>query len=120
MLNKFSMTELVHPRLGPRRRDGTALGLAVHPLRLCRAAGPGLYALGLPDMGLGDHLRQPRPRILALRLLGAVAAGGGDDVAGAVHAAACQLLQATIGVGGEASSDERRVRKECVSTCRSR
>src|SRR3546814_10953192 len=102
MLNKFSMTELVHPRLGPRRLDGTALGLAVHPLRLCRAAGPGLYALGLPDMGLGDQLRQPRPRILAIRLLGAVAAGGDDDLAGAVHAAAGQLLQATISAGGAA------------------
>src|SRR3546814_18249010 len=123
MLNKFSMTELVHPRLGPRRLDGTALGLAVHPLRLCRAAGPGLYALGLPDMGLGDQLRQPRPRILAIRLLGAVAAGGDDDLAGAVHAAAGQLLQATIGVGGEAELERsagRRVGQECVSKCRSR
>src|SRR3546814_9929985 len=100
------MTELVHPRLGPRRLDGTALGLAVHPLRLCRAAGPGLYALGLPDMGLGDQLRQPRPRILAIRLLGAVAAGGDDDLAGAVHAAAGQLLQATLGVGGEAELED--------------
>src|SRR3546814_4698092 len=106
MLNKFSMTGLVHPRLGPRRLDGTALGLAVHPLRLCRAAGPGLHALGLPDMGLGDQLRQPRPRILAIRLLGAVAAGGDDDLAGAVHAAAGQLLQATIGVGGRSELED--------------
>ena len=43
-----------------------------------------LIRFGLADMGPGDQLRQPRAGFLAIGFLGAVLAGGDDDLAAAV------------------------------------
>ena len=71
-------------------------GLArLRPLALCR-----------PDMGLPDQRGQPRAGIFAIGLLGAVFAGGDDDLATNGHPAAGQRLEARIDVRRQAEPEQ--------------
>src|SRR3954468_15888108 len=103
------MTALVELDLSAPLLDRAALLLAVDPFRLGRPARTGGPPLRLPDMGLADQFRQPRPRVLAIGLLGAESAGGDDDLAGRVHPASGQPLEPAIDV-------RRQAKREHVAT----
>ena len=75
--------------------------LASTRLALAAAARLGRAALGLDNMGLGDHFRQPAPRILAVGFLRAEAAGGDDQLAADGHLAPGDHLQPLVDVRGE-------------------
>src|SRR5688500_9964192 len=85
---------LVQPHPSPPLLDRTALFLGLEPLALGGAAGAGADALGLADMGPGDQLGKAGAGFLAIGFLGAVLAGGDDDLAAARHPAAGELLEA--------------------------
>src|SRR4051812_11110555 len=79
---------------GPCLFEARAPCLGVEPPQLGRPAHLGLEPLRRADMGFGEQLRQPCPRILAVGLLAAIAAGGDHDLALAGHPTAGELLQA--------------------------
>src|SRR3954467_14127614 len=87
---------LLHPHLPPPLLHPPPPLLLAPPPRLRRAARLGLHPLARGDVGLGDEFRQPPPRFLAVGFLGAVGAGGEDDLAFVGPAAARQLLQPRV------------------------